>query len=172
MGRRTVRVELATDAGTAGTSARTSLGKRSKELPKEQDDLQTVFDAVNVGMMLIDPSGTVKRINNAVARRTGKDPSALRDDPPGNLVGYAYALGDAAGCGRRARCASSPIRNTFESVFRSGQSVHGVPAEDAIVVNGKEIRSCSTLTCLGRTAGRSSKRSRTTRPCGRFLCSS
>jgi hypothetical protein len=148
------------------------LAKGQKELSKEQDDLQTVFDAVNVGMMLIGPSGAVKRVNNAVARWMGKGPSALRDDQPGNLVGCAYALGDAGGCGRTARCASYPIRNTFESVFRSGESVHGVPAEAAIIVNGKEVRSCSTLTCLGKTAARSSKRSGTTQPCGRSPWSS
>ena len=114
---------------------------RTEELPaRERANLQTIFDAVNVGMMLIDPAGAVKRVNNAVARWIGKAPAMLRDDQPGNLVGCACALGDPAGCGHTAHCAACPIRNAFESVFRSGEPVHGVATEAAIIVNGKQVR--------------------------------
>ena len=60
-----------------------------------------------------------------------------------------------AGCGHTAHCASCPIRNTFESVLRSGKPVHGIPAEATILVNGKEARlwlevSADPLTLDGR----------------------
>ena len=115
--------------------------KRAEEsLAKERANLQMIFDAVNVGMMLIDATGAVKRVNNAVARWIGKDAAMIREDQPGDLVGCAYALGDAAGCGHTAHCSSCPIRSTFESVLRSGKPVHGVAAEAAILVQGKQVR--------------------------------
>ncbi len=117
-------------------------GRKQTEalLARERANLQTIFDAVNVGMMLIDPAGEVKRVNNTVGLWIGKDAAALRDDQPGNLVGCAYALGDPAGCGHAAHCAACPIRNTFESVFRTGKPVRGVSTEAAIIVQGKEVR--------------------------------
>ncbi len=115
--------------------------KRAEEsLVRERANLQTIFDAVNVGMMLIDPAGAVKRVNNAVARWIGKAPAAIREDQPGNLLGCAYALGDAAGCGHTSHCASCPIRNTFESVLRSGKPVRGAPADATVLVAGKQVR--------------------------------
>ncbi|MGO8702248.1 MAG: PAS domain S-box protein [Candidatus Brocadiia bacterium] len=117
-------------------------GRRRAEesLAKERTNLQTIFDAVNVGMMLVDPAGAVKRVNSAVARWIGKDPASIREGGPGDLVGCAHALGDAAGCGHTEHCASCPIRNTFESVLRSGKPVRGVPAEATLLVAGKQVR--------------------------------
>jgi CheY-like chemotaxis protein len=111
-----------------------------QEMARERANLQTIFDFVNVGMLLISEDGVVRRVNHAVSQWVGKDLSGLCGIRPGNLVGCIYAIASSAPCGGTAHCASCPIRNTFESAFRSGQSVHGVEAEVTLMVEGREVR--------------------------------
>jgi PAS domain S-box-containing protein len=121
---------------------RVDLARRRSEqsVGVERGNLQAIFDVVNVGMLLIDQRGAVQRVNNAVARWIGKDLSAGLGKQPGNLVGCAFALGDPKGCGHTEHCGTCRIRNTFESVIRSGDPVHGVEAECTLLLDGKEVR--------------------------------
>jgi PAS domain-containing protein len=115
--------------------------RRAQEtLAKERANLQTIFDVVNVGMLLIDERGAVKRVNETLSRWVSKDLSSSCGAQPGDLVGCIHAMADTAGCGHTPHCASCPIRNTFEAVLRSGQAVHGVEAEAAVQVDGRVVR--------------------------------
>jgi signal transduction histidine kinase len=109
-------------------------------LAQERTNLQSIFDVVNIGMLLIDQDGAVKRVNNAVARWIGKDPSAMHSAQPGDLVGCIHALANPAGCGRTPYCASCPIRSTFETALRTGEPVHDVEAQAKLFIDGKEVR--------------------------------
>ena len=114
--------------------------KSEQSVGIERVNLQAIFDVVNVGMLLIDESGAVQRVNNAVARWIGKDLSASLGRQPGNLVGCAFALGDPKGCGHTEHCGTCRIRNTFESVTRSGEPLHGVEAQCTLLLEGKEVQ--------------------------------
>ncbi len=102
--------------------------------------LQTIFDAVNVGLLLINEEGVVKQVNHTLSRWVGRDVAAYPSAQPGDFVGCIHAIGDPAGCGHTAHCATCPIRNTFESALRSGQPVHDVEAETRLAVGGEEVR--------------------------------
>jgi signal transduction histidine kinase len=106
---------------------------------QERANLQSIFDVVNVGMLLIDESGAVRRVNNTVSRWFGKNFDHYIGVQPGELVGCIHAITDPAGCGHTAHCNACPIRNTFESVFRTGESVHDVESEARVSLDGKEI---------------------------------
>lgn len=108
-------------------------------LARERANLQMIFDVVNVGMLLIDQDGVVKRINNTASQWVKKDLQKSYDSQPGNLLGCIHAVTDPAGCGHTLHCAACPIRNTFESVLRSGQSVHDIDAEVALMIDGNEV---------------------------------
>ncbi|MDO8302576.1 MAG: ATP-binding protein, partial [Sedimentisphaerales bacterium] len=108
-------------------------------LANERANLQTIFDAVDVGMLLVDESGEVKRVNNAVARWISKDPSAICSDQPGDVLGCVHALNHPAGCGRTAECRICLIRDVFETAIRTEQSVHNVEAEATLSLNGNQI---------------------------------
>ncbi|VVB64131.1 Methanogenesis regulatory histidine kinase FilI [uncultured archaeon] len=115
--------------------------KLSEEaLARERANLQAIFDVINVGMLLIDENGVVKRINNAVFQHFGeKNLLSKCSGQPGDVLGCLHAVNDPLGCGHTPHCTSCPIRNAFETVLRSGQSVNNIETEAALLIGGNEI---------------------------------
>ena len=118
----------------------TALKRAEERQAQERANLQSIFDVVNVGMLLIDESGAVRRVNDTVSRWFNKNLEGCIGVQPGDLVGCVHALAEPAGCGHTARCKSCPIRNTFESVLRTGRPVHDVESEALLSIEGKEVR--------------------------------
>lgn len=133
---RTGELEAANEELQAEITERT---QAEDALAKERANLQTIFDVVNIGMLLIDGNGAVKRINNTVPHLVGKkDLSTLCGHQPGDLLGCIHAVNDPSGCGHTPHCTTCPIRNAFETVLCSGRSVHGVETEATLLINGDE----------------------------------
>ncbi|MDD4954785.1 MAG: PAS domain S-box protein [Candidatus Omnitrophica bacterium] len=127
------------EAANLGLAAEVSERKQAEEtLSKERANLQKIFDVVNVGMLLIDKDGKVKRISNTISKWLGKDMSASCGRQPGDVVNCIHALSSADGCGHAVHCVTCPIRKTFESVFATGKSAHSVEAQALLSVAGKE----------------------------------
>ena len=55
-------------------------------------------------------------------------------------MGCVYAVADPKGCGHTEHCGTCRIRNTLETVLRTGQPVHGVEAESTLLLDRKEVR--------------------------------
>jgi PAS domain S-box-containing protein len=115
--------------------------RRAQEnMTREKVNLQAIFNAVNVGLLLIDEGGTVRRVNDTVARWVGRDVAACHGVQPGDLVGCIHAIADSIGCGHAGRCDSCPIRSTFERTLQQGRPVQGVVTEAALSIDGREVR--------------------------------
>jgi PAS domain S-box-containing protein len=114
--------------------------QRTNQLEAANSQLQAVFDVANVGILLIDEHGAVKRVNDTLSRWVGRGLPASGPCQPGDIVGCVHAIAAPEGCGTTAHCRGCSIRNAFESVLRTGQPVHDVEAEAAISVGGKENR--------------------------------
>jgi PAS domain S-box-containing protein len=111
--------------------------RRSEEsLARERINLQTMFDAVNVGLLLIDEDGVVRRVNETASRWVGKNFSASNSLQPGDYLGCVHAIADPAGCGHTLFCTLCPIRNSFETALRSGQPVHHAEAQATFEIDG------------------------------------
>jgi len=111
-----------------------------KELAREQRNLEAIFDAAPVGMLLVDENTVVKRTNNVITKLAGRNSSAIIDSQPGDGLGCIHASDDGKGCGHGPVCSSCPTRNTVEDVLRSGQSIHRVEVQPTFLVDGKEVR--------------------------------
>jgi PAS domain S-box-containing protein len=114
--------------------------QRTKELEFASAQLEAVFDVVNVGMLLIDDHGVVKRVNNTLSRWVGRSIPTNTDYQPGDVIGCVHALGAPEGCGTSRHCCGCPIRKAFESVLKTGHPVHDVETEASISVAGKDNR--------------------------------
>jgi len=134
------RIASARSGRAAGAAKRVKRRSRSKAaLAVERKNLQTIFNTVNVGMLLIDEHGVVKRVNNIISRWFGKERAHSGSVQPGNVLKCIHALNDPAGCGRSPDCRDCPIRRTFETVLRSGEPVHDVEAEAELLINNVPI---------------------------------
>ncbi len=122
---------------------------------RERANLQAIFNAVNVGLLLLDERGAVRRMNDTVGRWVGKEPATCHGAQPGDVVGCIHAIADAVGCGHAGACGSCPIRRAFEDALRSGAAVQGIEAEVVLMLGGREARlwlavSADPLTLEGR----------------------
>jgi signal transduction histidine kinase len=110
------------------------------ELRLDRDqNLQAIFDAVNVGLLLVGPDGTVKRVNDTVRSLVGREMADLLEKRPGEVIGCVHALDAVEGCGTAARCGECLIRRTFEQVLETGQAVHNVEAQASVKLDGRAV---------------------------------
>jgi len=109
-----------------------------KSLGIERANLQNIFDVVNVGMLLVDKNGNVKRINNVISRWIGKDFTKIYEVQPGSLLGCINALSNPLGCGHTEHCAKCLLRNAFESVIKSGKPTHSIETNVVLSIKEKE----------------------------------
>jgi PAS domain S-box-containing protein len=114
--------------------------RAEEELARKQRNLEAVFDAAPVGMLLVDENTVVKQTNYIATKLVGRSDADIINLQPGNVLGCIHASDDGKGCGRGPFCASCKIRNTIENVLRSGQAIHGVEVQPTISVKGKEDR--------------------------------
>ena len=115
--------------------------RRMREsLVKERLSLQSMFDAANVCLLLIDEEGVVRRANNTIKHWLGRDPTACKALQPGDYLGCVHALANPAGCGHEEECASCSIRNTMQTVLHTGQPLHGVESAAILSNGGKKVR--------------------------------
>ena len=114
--------------------------QRTGQLAAANSQLQALFDVANVGILLLDQRGAVKRANNTIARWVGRESPTCGECQPGDIIGCAHAVGGPGKCGKTIHCSDCSVRNTFESVLRSGQPVHDVETEAVLSIAGKEER--------------------------------
>ncbi|MFZ4437775.1 MAG: response regulator [Syntrophales bacterium] len=114
------------------------LTKKIDELESERANLQTIFEAAQVGMLLIDESGAVTRINPVVTQLFGKDAAAMISGQIGDALGCLHASRDAAGCGHTEVCPDCLMRRTFSEVLRTGETIRGVETSTRLIINGVE----------------------------------
>jgi PAS domain S-box-containing protein len=107
-------------------------------LAAERANLQSIFDAVNIGMLIIDDKGRLQRVNEVVSKWTGKSILSAAGAAPGDFLGCVHAIEGPQGCGSTTHCSVCPIHTTFESVLRTGQPLHDV--ETCItMLSGKDL---------------------------------
>ena len=109
-----------------------------QKLLDEQRNLQAIFDAANVGMILIDETSAVQRINRVIQQWTGKGAPTAYGVQPGNILGCIHALSDSAGCGHTLRCQACPMRKIFESVLHAGQPLHDIEMEMTLMIGSDQ----------------------------------
>jgi PAS domain S-box-containing protein len=114
------------------------LTKNIEELERERGNLMAIFNASQVGMLLIDENGAVTRVNKVVTQLVGKEAVDMLSRQPGDGLCCIHAASVAEGCGHAKACSECLIRNTFTKVLRTGETIRGVEAPSLLIINGEE----------------------------------
>jgi signal transduction histidine kinase/ActR/RegA family two-component response regulator/uncharacterized membrane protein affecting hemolysin expression len=125
------------------------------ELITERQNLQTIFNAASVAMILIDADMKIVRINDSGIKFFGKETSGFIGTLPGSGIGCINSTKNPGGCGHSPACTNCPLLKAIDSTLYSGQPVHGLETQAELLVNGKIIRpwleiSAEFLTLGGR----------------------
>ncbi len=113
--------------------------KRTRELRRQNAELDAVLENAPVIMLLVDEQVRVVRANHAAARLTDREPENLI----GLLGGQAIQCVNACkgeGCGRNAECKTCGIRNTVVKVFQTHASLSNQNAEIFLSIGGEPVK--------------------------------
>jgi signal transduction histidine kinase/CheY-like chemotaxis protein/PAS domain-containing protein/HPt (histidine-containing phosphotransfer) domain-containing protein len=110
-----------------------------EKLERKQKNIEAIFDAAPLGMMLVDEKGIVRRVNDVVAKLVNRDFSEIINKQPGEGLACIHMSDDAEGCGHGSSCSSCPIRETFEGVLNSWRAARGIEVQAALLVDGKQV---------------------------------
>lgn len=130
--------------------------KKMKEaLDSKQKNLEAIFDAAPVGMLLADENMIITRVNDAVRRIVRRDYLQIIDQQIGGALGCVNSTYNDKRCGHSPACSECVFRKTIKNVLDSGQSVHNVEVNPALKVEDKEIKfwfqiSAESVTIDGR----------------------
>jgi signal transduction histidine kinase/DNA-binding NarL/FixJ family response regulator len=111
-----------------------------KALAAKRKSLEAIFDAVPVGMLLVDEHATVLRVNDAVRRIVGREYSQIINRQISDVLGCSDDLCSAKAGKCDPPCPACGLRDILERVLDSAQSVNEVEIRATIQRPGREIR--------------------------------
>ena len=107
---------------------------------QQQENLQIIFDASPVGMVLMDETMVIRKLNDVAARLVDKESPAMLDVPPGKALGCIHAAEVPEGCGNGPSCPLCPLRSVFQSALDSDEPVLGVEVQPMLMVGGRMVQ--------------------------------
>ena len=102
-------------------------------------NLNAIFEAAPIGMLLVDEKTIVKQVNDVAAKLVDREAVEIINTQPGNGLGCIHSNDDPQGCGYGEACLQCSIRNAMENVLKTGEPVHGAEVQATFLVDGKEV---------------------------------
>ncbi len=113
------------------------LRRHAATLQREYDSLQAVFDAAQVGFLLVNDRNEVVRVNEMLAKIVGRSAADVLGYRPGDGLGCLNAVLSPAGCGSGEACSACPVRSSIARALQSGESSRAVEVSYTLRVDGK-----------------------------------
>jgi len=110
-----------------------------KILDRKQKNLEAIFDAAPVGMLLIDENIIVKRANDVIKQMVRREYSQIIDQAAGVALGCVNSIRNDQRCGHTASCAQCPFSKTIQNAFYSETGPHKTEMRPALMVGNEEI---------------------------------
>ncbi|KPK37519.1 MAG: hypothetical protein AMJ65_14365 [Phycisphaerae bacterium SG8_4] len=113
--------------------------RRLKEaLERRQKNLEAMFDAAPVGMLLVDEKMVVTRVNRPVTRMLHREYLQIIDRQIGDALGCAGNTSGRKGCGKCRLRSVCLLRQTIEIVRDFGRPVHDVEICPTLKIYGQD----------------------------------
>ena len=114
--------------------------KIEEALDRRQKNLEAIFHAAPVGMLLADENMIVTRPNDKIMRMLNREHSQIINQPICRALGCVNGTDSDKGCGPEQACTECLLKNAMESVLHSGQSVHEFEIHPTLQVKNKQIK--------------------------------
>jgi len=114
-------------------------GKMEKILNQKKKNLEAIFDAAPVGMVLVDENMIVRRVNDAIRQMVARDYLEIVNRRLGDALGCINSTSDEQDCGSNSDSKGYLLQKTIEEVLDSEQPVRELEIRLAFEVKGKKI---------------------------------
>ncbi len=105
-------------------------------LDRKQKNLEAIFDAAPVGMLLVNDEVIVVRANETIRHMSGKDYHSIIDQHPCRALG----CGRFEAAGEPANCDECHLATVIETVLQSGKPIRGLEIRPVLSDNGQVVR--------------------------------
>jgi len=110
-----------------------------EKIDRKQRNLEVIFDAAPLGMLLVDENMIVKRANDGVRQMVCKEYSEIINRPCCDALSCVNNTCDEKKYGYSSSCGICSLRKTIKGVLDSGQAIHGVEFQITFRVDDREI---------------------------------
>jgi len=107
-------------------------------LDRKQKNLEAIFDAAPIAMLLADENMIITRVNDAVRQMVHREYSQIINRQFGDALGCINSTYDEKGCGHSPACSDCLFRKTSKIVLDSGRPVHDVEIHSTFIADDKE----------------------------------
>jgi PAS domain S-box-containing protein len=104
-------------------------------LQTEKNNLEAVFEASPIGMLLLNEKAEVIKINGVIEKLVGQ---YRLGDQPGNLFRCIHSLENPKGCGHSLFCPKCPIRNAIKTTLENGRPARCAEVLSTLLIDGKK----------------------------------
>jgi PAS domain S-box-containing protein len=109
----------------------------NEEILRERKNLELIFDSVQVGLVLLDAHGAVKRVNDNFAKLVGRRREEILLLRPGEALSCASLHLTSQRCGDTPYCQTCPIRVLLTRILREKIPVWGVEVHKELRRDGE-----------------------------------
>ncbi len=113
--------------------------KTEEALDKKQKNLEAIFDAAPIGMLLADENMIITRVNSAVKQMLHKEYPQIINRQVGDALGWVNSTHNEKTCGCSQACAGCLLKKTIKSVLDTGRPTRHVEIHPTLKIDNKEI---------------------------------
>lgn len=108
-------------------------------LDRKQKNLEAIFDAVPVGMLLVNEEAVVVRANEAVRQMSGRDFPDILNRGPCEALGCTCAAADSDTATGAGTCSDCSLRTMVHLALESGKPIRGLEMNPVVDDNGARV---------------------------------
>jgi len=109
-------------------------------LDRKQKNLEAIFDAAPLGMLLVNEQRRVARANDTIRQISGKGYRQILNQHPCLALGCIQATAEVQARDQRPSCETCSLQMLVEAAFESGSPVHGAKTRPVLSLQGEEVR--------------------------------
>src|SRR4030043_96849 len=107
-------------------------------LDRKQKNLEAIFDAAPIGMLLADENMIIIRVNSVVKQMLHRDYSQIINREVDSALDLVSSTHNKKACECSQACAECTLKKTIRSVLDSGRPIHHVEIHPTLKIDNKE----------------------------------
>ncbi|OHB65364.1 MAG: hypothetical protein A2168_03315 [Planctomycetes bacterium RBG_13_50_24] len=112
--------------------------KTEQALDRKQKNLEAIFDAAPIGMLLADENMIIIRVNSVVKQMLHREYSQIINREVDSALDLVSSTHNKKACECSQACAECTLKKTIRSVLDSGRPIHHVEIHPTLKIDNKE----------------------------------
>lgn len=113
----------------------TRIRNTEEKLINEQKNLESIFNAAPIGMLLVDENTVIKKANKSMLYIIDRNEKEVINQKIGNGIGCVNCFKNKKGCGHCGMCEECTLRSTLETVIDLRETTLGVKIRQILLIN-------------------------------------